>query len=443
MNKSVIRAVKLFHISLKSKRLETGFSMLEAVVVVGVLLALAIGGFVAYGTIAENAKMAKVKTAASEIHTGILAATFDGDASTDTQKVLDNWNGSTDAITVEVISGPGSNGDFCVQAKNRKEPNILARTGACASTSDPNPDSGNGGSNPPVNSGSDKCLSLSVSEEVSCWNTILLQAETDYETVNGHYFGAAKNSSQIEYAFNPTEMLGAPLKWGTAQEVYRDSEDPTWDYNSVRTILIDRDGNFWQGGFYHEITSGYSESDTLGIQQVINYATNTSTPINVSTACDFVTPSMLYSGCSIAGIAPDKYLVTASNSDSVAHADIKKVIQKQYEYLRDNKAFYGESQILDASTWAGTTYPTKIWTKDNGWDGYMRIIVTTPNGDLYTENVSFRPAYPAMPVEEYRETFRYTSEMVTRVCTTPFQGLYNQQSDIPTCSALGFPNFHG
>jgi type II secretory pathway pseudopilin PulG len=48
-------------------RLETGFSMLEAVVVVGVLLALAVGGFLAYGPITQNAKIAKMKSAASEV----------------------------------------------------------------------------------------------------------------------------------------------------------------------------------------------------------------------------------------------------------------------------------------------------------------------------------------------------------------------------------------
>jgi surface protein len=116
--------------------IETGFSMLEAVVVVGVLLALAIGGFLAYGPITENAKIAKVRSAASEVHTAALVASIDGDPSTDPQGVLDAYNDSTDKIRVEILpaasGGASSNGDFCVEAANKENPEITARSGDCS-----------------------------------------------------------------------------------------------------------------------------------------------------------------------------------------------------------------------------------------------------------------------------------------------------------------------
>lgn len=135
-------------------RLETGFSMLEAVVVVGVLLALAVGGFFAYGPIAENAKMAKVQASASEVHTGVLVASMDGDPATNPQDVIDTWNLSTTKIHVEILEPVagvaamttaepkgGANGDFCVQATNVASPHIKARRGACSDvTSDPDID---------------------------------------------------------------------------------------------------------------------------------------------------------------------------------------------------------------------------------------------------------------------------------------------------------------
>lgn len=150
MNKSFIKKPARFGELLDKHRLETGFSMLEAVVVVGVLLALAIGGFFAYGPITENAKIAKVKSSAAEVHTGVLVASMDGDASTDPEDVITDWNGSTDKIRVAIVSpAPGessANGDFCVSATNLESPHITAQTGACDdAVSSPGQDTDNDG----------------------------------------------------------------------------------------------------------------------------------------------------------------------------------------------------------------------------------------------------------------------------------------------------------
>lgn len=133
MNKSSLRFRPRFR---ERYHLETGFSMLEAVVVVGVLLALAVAGFFAYGPITENAKKAKVKSAASEVHTAVLVASSDGDVNTLPKNVIDDWNGSTGKIRVEILkptTGDTSlNGDFCIQATNVESPYITAREGSCA-----------------------------------------------------------------------------------------------------------------------------------------------------------------------------------------------------------------------------------------------------------------------------------------------------------------------
>lgn len=134
MSRSSVQVRQLFRRFTKH-RLETGFSMLEAVVVVGVLLALAVSGFLAYGPITENAKKAKVRSAASEIHTGVLVASSDGDINTKPEGVISDWNASTDKIKVEILSpaagSTSANGDYCVQATNLETPSITAREGAC------------------------------------------------------------------------------------------------------------------------------------------------------------------------------------------------------------------------------------------------------------------------------------------------------------------------
>lgn len=121
--------------------------MLEAVVVVGVLLALAVGGFLAYGPITENAKKAKVKSASSEIYTAVVVSSSDGDPNTNPQDAIDAWNDSTNKIRVEILpptaGGTRENGDFCVEATNLESLSISARTGSCDDvTSGPYPDSG-------------------------------------------------------------------------------------------------------------------------------------------------------------------------------------------------------------------------------------------------------------------------------------------------------------
>jgi type II secretory pathway pseudopilin PulG len=83
---------------------ENGFSMLEAVVVVGVLLALAAGGFIAYDKITENAKTASVEAAASSVYTAALAAESDGDSATTSALVQGDFNNSQDAIKVTITT---------------------------------------------------------------------------------------------------------------------------------------------------------------------------------------------------------------------------------------------------------------------------------------------------------------------------------------------------
>jgi type II secretory pathway pseudopilin PulG len=146
----------LSHLIRKKARLETGFSMLEAVVVVGVLLAIAVGGFFAYGPIVTNAKVAKIKSIASEVYTAVAASVIDGDPSTSPQGVIDSFNATSPNIRFEIRSAtetpvvaamstenytPTSDGDFCIKAIDTKNPEINAESGNCpAPPATPSPD---------------------------------------------------------------------------------------------------------------------------------------------------------------------------------------------------------------------------------------------------------------------------------------------------------------
>lgn len=129
----------------KKYRLESGFSMLEAVVVVGVLLALAVAGFISYGPITQNAKIAKVKSAASDVYTAVTVAQIDGDSNTSALGVIDDYNASNQEIRTEIRESgvaynpessstnyePKSDHDFCVRAIKINDESIFAENGNC------------------------------------------------------------------------------------------------------------------------------------------------------------------------------------------------------------------------------------------------------------------------------------------------------------------------
>lgn len=151
MTKSFIKSRTRFRKLFAARRLETGFSMLEAVVVVGVLLALAVGGFFSYGSITKNAKMAAAKSAVSSVYTSILIAQSDGDPSTNESQVVDQFNASNNQFYAEILptgteatvpamsttAKPTTENDFCVRVTNLKAKDILAEKGQCPATSGP------------------------------------------------------------------------------------------------------------------------------------------------------------------------------------------------------------------------------------------------------------------------------------------------------------------
>lgn len=143
MSKSFIRMRQRVRRLITVRQLETGFSMLEAVVVVGVLLALAVSGFFAYGPITENAKRAAVKSAATSVHTAVTVAIIDGDPTTIPDDVIKNWNNSNDKIKVKIVDSGAviaamttaavttAPSDVCVQATQTESPDISAQAGTC------------------------------------------------------------------------------------------------------------------------------------------------------------------------------------------------------------------------------------------------------------------------------------------------------------------------
>lgn len=84
---------------------DNGFSMLETIWVFTLILALSIGGFFAYSQITGNAKKASLDSAAADVYMAALSAEMDGDDSTTSAHVQNDYNNSQEQITVIIISG--------------------------------------------------------------------------------------------------------------------------------------------------------------------------------------------------------------------------------------------------------------------------------------------------------------------------------------------------
>lgn len=90
----MFKSLKKFATVLNKKKKsfdEQGFSLLELVVAVGVLLVLTVGGLLAYSSITDNARQASVNNLADEIYTVVSANLSDTDSTTTIASAMENW----------------------------------------------------------------------------------------------------------------------------------------------------------------------------------------------------------------------------------------------------------------------------------------------------------------------------------------------------------------
>lgn len=85
--------------SLKARKAaqdESGFSLIDVVVTVAIIVALSVGGFVSYSGIVANAKAAAATSAADQVYTAVAVNANDGGLA----DPIKAYNDSSDAIKV-------------------------------------------------------------------------------------------------------------------------------------------------------------------------------------------------------------------------------------------------------------------------------------------------------------------------------------------------------
>jgi len=82
---------------------EAGFSLIDVVVTVAIIVALSVGGFVAYGSLVSNAKQGAVDYAASNTYRSAVVYENDGDDNTTACSAVDEYNSKSQGIAVSLL----------------------------------------------------------------------------------------------------------------------------------------------------------------------------------------------------------------------------------------------------------------------------------------------------------------------------------------------------
>lgn len=98
MNRLITRLTEL-----RARQTQGGFSLIDVVVTVAIIVALTVGGFIAYGAIVNQAKQGAVDYAASNVYRSALVYENDSDSSTNACSAIDEYNSNSDGIAVSLL----------------------------------------------------------------------------------------------------------------------------------------------------------------------------------------------------------------------------------------------------------------------------------------------------------------------------------------------------
>ena len=127
--KKIVQLIKNEDISKDDK----GFSLVELVVVIGIIAVLSATGLVSYSSITNNAHKEATNLAASEVYLAVLAAENDGNSATDPEIVVKDYNKlrSQDTnITVDFIPSSATKQVGITATNNDVKPTYSVTLGA-------------------------------------------------------------------------------------------------------------------------------------------------------------------------------------------------------------------------------------------------------------------------------------------------------------------------
>lgn len=236
---------------------DDGFSLLELVIAVGVLLVLSAVGLLAYNGITRNARMAAVQSAADEVYTGAAAYDANGDDYTQAEK---DWmetskKDTANSITVEVKDKEETNGKLCVVAYMEKHTGIIAKKGSGCETGGVVSPGDETTPPPPVVGGETEIPVIDDPED----------SGSDDSNVNKTFY------ADVEINFDPGYDSYYTLLYKDSQEnvLFNEYVDPLYSINIVyEGDLWEKVDDKWMPVIYYSI-DGYMWWDTKDIKAIL------------------------------------------------------------------------------------------------------------------------------------------------------------------------------
>lgn len=79
---------------------EDGFSLIDVVITVAIIVALSVAGFISYTSIIYNAKLASISTAATEVYSAAIVFMNDTDDDTTLERSVNEYNATANGVRV-------------------------------------------------------------------------------------------------------------------------------------------------------------------------------------------------------------------------------------------------------------------------------------------------------------------------------------------------------
>lgn len=225
---------------------DNGFSLLEVVVAVSIMLILAVVGTLGYQGYQDNARDAAVETAAQQVYTAGQAEQHMPGTS-DLDKVASDYTASADGITTTISEGEK---DICVHAVMPDRPQHVAERGDCEGIALPETDGTPGDGDDNGDNTEDTGIAIAAPQNVRCdspaligrpnirWNT-----PEDYEVV-GYVFTTTHVSSTAnhEYKVDNGNITNLSLTDDNISLLLGDNKGLGGKFN-LTIKAIDSDGN--------------------------------------------------------------------------------------------------------------------------------------------------------------------------------------------------------
>lgn len=256
---------------------ESGFTLIEMVIAIGVVLALTVAGFIGYQGITDNARTAAVENAAAKVYSAAQAEEARGG---NYAKVISDWNDSLAPEQIQVSSITGGGGEpLCVVVRSEEWNKSAARgdsatcgTGGGSEDGDggntelPGDGDGNGGgdggetSDPGIdnNSGGNK----EDYEGIFTSQTLTINVKMDCEA---EFMGAQPISINGQEAIFP-DGLDCEDYWGEPREGYYDISS-TADISGIgawsETLTLSYNPDWFSPAFTKEVAFTEITSDEI------------------------------------------------------------------------------------------------------------------------------------------------------------------------------------